>query len=75
LGQELQLHEDGFVDDGDVVHRNSFMPACTPHRSRTGQKLYAKRAKNGCCKDLQSCERAHVQGIEHNSKQELARRS
>ena len=50
------------------------MPTRTTHRSTTGKKLYAKRAKSGRFADVQSYKRAHGQDVKRKSKQELAKR-
>lgn len=44
----------------------------TTHRSTSGRKLYAKRAKTGQFKDVQSYKRAHGQDVKRSSAAERA---
>lgn len=46
--------------------------ARTTHRSKTGRKVYAKRAKTGQFEDIQSYERAHGQDVKRSSAAERA---
>jgi hypothetical protein len=44
----------------------------TTHRSKSGTKLYAKRAKGGEFEDIQSYKRAHGQDVKRSSAAERA---
>jgi DNA-binding protein HU-beta len=42
----------------------------TTHRSKTGKKLYAVRAKDGSFKDIQTYKKAHGQDLKKKAKAE-----
>jgi hypothetical protein len=46
----------------------------TTHRSKSGKKVYAVRAKTGRFKDVQSYKRAHGQDVRRRSQAERASR-
>lgn len=46
----------------------------TTHKSSTGTKLYAVRAKTGEFKDIQTFKKAHGQDVKRTSKAETAAR-
>ena len=48
--------------------------ARTTHRSKTGRKLYAKRAKAGEFDDIQSYKRAHGSDVKRSSAAERAKK-
>jgi DNA-binding protein HU-beta len=50
------------------------MPERTAHRSKSGDKLYAMRDKQGRFKDIQSYKRAHGQDVKRSSKTERSRK-
>lgn len=50
------------------------MPNRTTHRSTSGSKLYAERAKSGQFKDVQTYKRAHGQDVKRSSKAERAKK-